>query len=70
MSRAPVAIRKPHYVLLKNALNQPLEISTINDRGRVVAQRVGPKSTTRPIAEDRITDFTRGLIAKGHLKSV
>jgi hypothetical protein len=67
--RTPV--RKPHYVRLKNRLSQALTFSVLSTNGRdVEEQRLAPRATSGPIAEDRLNEYTRGLIQRGHLAVV
>lgn len=64
--RSPV--RKPKYVRLKNRLSQPLTPSVLSTNGRdVESLRIGARATSGPIAEDRLTDYTKSLIQRGHL---
>lgn len=67
--RTPV--RKPTYVRLKNRLAQPLSPSVLSTNGRdVESLPLGPRATSGPIAEDRLTEYTLGLIKAGHLAKV
>lgn len=67
--RTPV--RKPRYVRLKNRLSQALTFSVLSTNGRDVdEQRLAPRATSGPIAEDRLNEYTRGLIQRGHLAVV
>ena len=67
--RTPV--RKPHYVRLKNRMTQALTFSVLSTNGRdVEEQKLAPRATSGPIAEDRLNEYTRGLIQRGHLAVV
>lgn len=66
-SRLPV-LPKPRYVRLANKVGQLVTASVVDDSGRAVEIRLGARETSRPVREDRLTEYTRGLIQRGHLR--
>lgn len=67
-ARSPIPKEKPTYVRLRNKLRQRLQPSVYDDRGRALPIRLGPNATSGPVRKDRLTAYTQGLIARGHLR--
>lgn len=61
-------VRKPKYVRLKNRLSQVIKPSVLSTNGRDVEElRIAPRAISGPVAEDRLTAYTKSLIQRGHL---
>lgn len=63
-------VAKPRYVRFKNRRSQVIHISVVGDDGKPQSLRVEPRSTTRPLREDRLTEYTRNLADRGFLIQV
>ena len=60
---------KPRYVRLRNRLSTPLTPSVLGENGRdVVPIKLGPRQTSAPVREDRLTSYTVSLKQQGRIE--
>lgn len=57
-------------IRLLNKLDQPVKAQVLNDQGAAVEVRIPPRGQSDPLREDWLSEYTDGLIAKGHLKKI